>query len=256
MTLAEAKMFVRNYKNFIEVFGEEIFEKAVEKYDIKDFSTPTYVVRDEGLDRYYADRGYPVICDKTWWEFEEWKGEWMKKVRKLAREYRVPCNYQLHEKDLLSDCILLINPNMANYKMSIYHLDRPTDDIYVVCDNDKSLYVPVKAITEKNYSLVVDRHTTYHKGYYNTADRKQYLDEALATLETETAKALRKTIEKGTPYINDKIKDVQQVYSKRNIKVSFEVVLRGTMEEVEKEINNKLQWSLFKNYTNLKIEEV
>ena len=254
MTLAEAKMFVRNYKNFIEVFGEEIFEKAVANYTIEEFSTFQYVVRDEVLDRYYADRGYPVICDKTWWEFEEWKGEWMKKVRKLAREYRVPCNYQLKEKNLLMDCILLVNPNLVNYKIDAYHLDRLTDDIYVKCDNGKSLYVPVKAITEKNYSLVVDRHTTYHKGYYNTADRKKYLDEALATLETETAKALQKTIEKGEPYVCEDVEVVQP--GPKNIRVSFDIVLRGTMKEIEKEVNRDIGWSPFKNCTNIKVEEV
>ena len=46
MTLAEAKMFIRNAENFITVFGEEIFEKVVANYDYKVFSTREYVVRD------------------------------------------------------------------------------------------------------------------------------------------------------------------------------------------------------------------
>lgn len=255
MTLQEAKMFVRNAKNFIEVFGEEIFERAIANYDIKDFSTFKYVPRDGGMDRYYAERNYPVLCDKTTWTFEEWKGEWKREVRKLAREYRVPCDYQLNEKDLFKDCILLVNPNMANYTMDIYHLDRPTDDIYVQCGNGKSLYVPVKAITEKNFALVVDRHTTYHKGYYNTPDRKKYLDEALAALETETAKALQKTIEEGAPYVcKDGIKELP--IGPRTVTVSFDITLPGTMEEVEKEVKNNLKYSLFKKYINIEIKEV
>ena len=255
MTLQEAKMFVRNVNNFIEVFGEEIFEKAVANYDVKDFSTFKYVPRDEGTDRYYASKGYPVLCDKTSWEFEEHKGEWMRKVRKLAREYRVPCSYQIHEKDLLKDCILLVNPNMANYKMSIYHLDCPTDDIYVGCDNEQSLYVPVKAITEKNFSLVVDRHTSYHKGYYNTADRKEHLDKALATLETETAKALQKTIEEGAPYdYGEVMKEVPTRH--RTIRVSFDVVLDGTEEAIKTKVERNLKYSMFNESTNLEIKEV
>lgn len=255
MTLQEAKMFVRNAKNLIEVFGEEIFEKAVANYDVKDFSTFEYVIRDGGQDGYYARMGYPVLCDRTSHTFKEYKGEWMREVTKLAREYRIPCHYQLHEKDLLKDCILLVNPNMANYSMSIYHLDRPTDDIYIKCDNGKSLYVPVKAIVEKNFSLVVDRHTTYHKGYYNTTDRKQHLDEALATLETETAKALQKTVEEDEPYdCGEATKELPTRH--RTIRVSFEVMLDGTEEAIEKKISNNLKYSLFEDYTNLKIKEV
>lgn len=255
MTLQEAKMFVRNADNFIEVFGEELFKRAIANYDIEDFSTFQYVPRDGGSDRYYASKGYPVLCDKTSWEFEEYKGEWMRKVRKLAREYRIPCNYQCHEKDLLRDCILLVNPNMAHYHMDIYHFDRPTDDIYVKCNDGKSLYVPVKAIIEKDFTLVVERHTTYHKGYYNTIDRKQYLDAALATLETETAKTLKKTIEEGQPYVCEEVTKELPI-GPRTVTVSFDITLPGTMEEVEKEVKNNLKYSLFKECTNIKIKEV
>ena len=255
MILAEANMFIRNAKNFIEVFGEEIFERAVANYDMKDFSTFEYVVRDGGQDDYYTRMGYPVLCDKTYWTFKEYKGEWMREVRHLAREYRVPCRYQLHEKDLLKDCILLVNPNMANYHMETYHLDRPTDDIYIKCDNGKSLYVPIKAIVEKNFSLVVDRHTTYHKGYYNTSDRKQYLDEALATLETEIAKALQKTIEDGAPYeCSEVTKELPTRH--RTVRVSFDVVLDGTEEAIENKVKTNLKYSMFNECANIEIKEV
>ena len=255
MTLAEAKMFVRNTENYIEIFGEEIFERAIVNYDIKDFSTHQYVVRDEGTDRYYAQLGYPVLCDRTMWTFEEHKGEWKREVQKLAREYRVPCHYQCNEKDLLKDCILLVNPNMANYKMSIYHLDRPTDDIYVTCDNGKSLYVPVKAIVDKNYSLVEERMNTYWPSYYNRPDRKENLDAELATLETETAKALQKTIEEGEPYdCGEMTKELPTRH--RTIRVSFDVVLNGTNEEIQSKVESNLKFSLFNEYTNIEIKEV
>jgi hypothetical protein len=254
MTLQEAKMFIRNANNFIEMFGENLFERAVVNYDVKDFSTNQYVPRDEGADRYYARLGYPVLCDRTTWIFEEYKGEWKREVRKLAREYRIPCSYQISETDLLKDCILLANPNMANYQMDIYHLDG-AKEIYIKCDNKKSLCVPVKAIVEKNFSLVVDRHTTYHKGYYNTHDRKQLLDEELATLETETAKALRKTIDEGEPYMYEAIEKDPHIRP-RTIKVSFEVVLDGTDEAIQKRVVNKLKYSSFDTPTNITIEEV
>lgn len=171
MTLAEAKMFMRNAENFITVFGEEIFEKVVANYDYTVFSTTEYVIRDGGQDRYFASKGYPVVCDKTSWTFKEYNGEWMREVQKPAKEYRVPDHYQLEERHVLRDCILTVNPLMSMFEMSMYHLDKPTDDIYITTEHDAyyysnrkmPLYVPVKAITEKNFSLVVDRHTSYHK---------------------------------------------------------------------------------------------
>lgn len=255
MTLQEAKMFVRNAKNFIEVFGEEIFEKAIANYDVKDFSTFEYVIYGGGQDNHYAKMGYPVLCDRTMWTFKEYKGEWMKEVRKPAREYRVPDHYQLHEKDLLKDCILMVNPNMANYQMSIYKLDRPTDDIYVKCDNGKSLYVPVKAIVNKDYSLVENRMNTYWPSYYNTADRKQYLDAELATLETDIAKALKKTIEEGAPY--DYVEAVKKLPTMhRTIRVSFDVVLDGTNEAIQSKVEKNLKYSMFNEPTNIEVKEV
>ena len=255
MTLAEAKMFVRNAKNFIEVFGEELFERAVANYDIDDFSTHKYVILNEGQDNYYARMGYPILCDNTTWHFKEYNGVWVREVVKPARKYNVPCEYQLSENDLLKDCILLVNPNMANYHMDIYHLHNATDDIYVKCDDGKSLYVPVKAIVDKDFSLVVNRHTTYHKYYYNTIDRKEYLDAALATLETETAKALRKTIEEGEPYIHKTIEDKPNVRH-RKIQVSFEIMLDGTNEAIQSKVEKNLKYSMFNNPINIEIKEV
>ena len=254
MTLQEAKMFVKNAKNFIEVFGEEIFERAVVNYDIKDFSTFEYVIRDGGQDNYYAKKGYPVLCDKTSHTFKEFKGEWMREVTKLARDYRVPDHYQLNENDLLKDCILLVNPHMANYTMSIYHLDG-AKEIYVKCDNGKSLYVPVEAIVNKDYSLVENRMNTYWPSYYNTADRKQYLEAELATLETETAKALKKTIEEGEPYIYEAIKNEPHIRH-RTIRVSFDVVLDGTEEAIQSKVEKNLKYSMFTDPTNIEIKEV
>ena len=255
MILQEAKMFVRNAKNYIEVFGEELFERVVANYDVKDFSTFEYVVRDGGQDAYYARMGYPVLCDRTSHTFKEYKGEWMREVVHPAREYRIPCPYQLNEKDLLKDCILLVNPNMANYQMTTYHLDHPTDDIYVTCDNGKSLYVPVKAIVDKNYSLVEERMNTYWPSYYNRPDRKEYLDAELATLKTETAKALQRTIEENEPYTYESVENEPHI-RRRAIRVSFDVVLDGTNEAIEKKVNKYLNYSLFNELTNIEIKEV
>ena len=195
MTLQEAKLFVRNYDNYIKLFGEEMMKKIFSDCNIDDFSRKEYVERDSGADHYYERLGYPVTIDKTSTTFKEYKGEWVREVIKPARQYLIRCPYQLEEKTVLRNCVLAVNPMMSLFDMQTYHLDKETSDIYISTDVGHSLYVPVKAITEKNYSLIVERHTTYHKGYYNTADRKEYLDKALAALDSKVAKILKIVIE-------------------------------------------------------------
>jgi hypothetical protein len=191
----EAKLYVRNYDNYVQVFGLDVFTKCLEPFDMEKFSIFKYVVRDGGEDHYFASHGYPVLCDNTIREFEEWKGEWMRKVRKPAREYRVPNQYQLAEKDLLLSCLLEAFPYLKDFTFPTYHLDRADDEIYIKTENGESLYVPIRALTEKDFSIIEKHMNEYFKWYYSTPDRKQYLDKALATLETETAKRLKAILE-------------------------------------------------------------
>lgn len=195
MTLQEAKLFVRNYDNYIKLFGEEMMQKIFSNFNVDDFSKKEYVELGGGGDNYYARLGYPVTIDRTTTTFKEYKGEWEREVIKPARQYLIRCPYQLEEKSVLRSCILAINPMMSLFDMSTYHLDKETDDVYITTEVGHSLYVPVKAIVEKNYALVVERHTAYHKSYYCTDDRKEYLDKALAALDSKTAKILKIVIE-------------------------------------------------------------
>lgn len=195
MTLQEAKLFVRNYDNYMQLFGAELMQNIFSNFTVSEFSKNEYVVLGEGQDRYYEKQGYPITIDRTTTEFTEYKGEWERKVTKPARQYLVRCPYQLNESSILKGCILAINPLMSLFDMSIYHLEKVTDDIYVKTETGIWLYVPVKAIVEKNFDLVVKRHTTYHKQYYNTPDRKVYLDKELAALESKIAKILKIVIE-------------------------------------------------------------
>ena len=195
MTLHEAKLFVRNYGNYIKLFGEEMMKTIFSKFSVDVFSKKEYVPLGEGADAYYERLGYPVLIDRTTSIFKEYNGEWERTVTKPARQYLIRCPYQLEEKELLRKCILAVNPMMSLFDMSAYHLDSITDDVYIKTETGQSLYVPVQAITLKNYALVTERHTTYHKGYYNTADRKEYLDKALAALDSKIAKILKIVIE-------------------------------------------------------------
>ena len=83
---------------------------------------------------------------------------------------------------------------------------------------------------------------------------KQFLDKDFL-LQTETAKALQKTIEDGVPCVC-KGGTKELPISPRTITVSFDITLPGTIEEVKKEVENNLKYSLFKKYTNVEIKEV
>lgn len=196
MTLEEAKLFVRNYSNYERVFGLEILSKCLQAFCIEDFSTFKYVILNGSADNYYRRLGYPVLCEKTSWEFEEWKGEWMRKVRHPAREYRVPDDCQLRERGLLQACLLMRFPYLQEFAFPTYHLDKP-EELYIKCENGRSLYVPIQALLENDYSLVEKRGNDYWRWYYSTPDRKKFLDEELATFETPTALRLKAILDEG-----------------------------------------------------------
>jgi hypothetical protein len=191
MTAEECKMFIRNYDELVFFFGEERVLQNAMKFRIGDFTSWEYVVRDSWMDRHFAQKGYPVLYEKTSWEFEEWRGEWMRKVRKPAREYLVPDSYQRHEERLVHLCLEDMYPQFMAFDYQIYHCDERDhkSEVYIKCENGKMLYCPLLALKEKNWDMVEKRHVSYMKSYYgNTPERAaKYLPEELAVLDTRTA---------------------------------------------------------------------
>lgn len=77
----------------------------------------------------------------------------------------------------------------TNSKFSIYQIhDEKNYEIYLSTANGQSLYIPFRAIQEKNYSLVEKRHVSYSKDYYK--NNPKYLELALGVLETPEARLL------------------------------------------------------------------
>ena len=91
-----------------------------------------------------------------------------------------------------------------DFKWTLYQLDRVDDDIYMTVtpkkDNNhqtgSSLYVPIMALINSDWSLIDERVTKYFKSYYNTPDRAEFLKSALATLECPEALKLKKVLKK------------------------------------------------------------
>lgn len=195
MTIEEARMFIRNYDEYEKFFGIELVTKCVTNFKVEDFSTKEFVALGEGTDNYYSRKGYPVLIGKTRWTFKEYKGEWSREVEKPAVQYLVPDHYQLKESRLLRACLLKRFPYLCEFDFPTYHMEKPFE-IYIKCDNGCSLYVPLEALEKKDFSIIEKRVKDYFGWYYNTPERKEYLDKELSTLTTETALKLKEFISK------------------------------------------------------------
>lgn len=199
MTLAEANLYISNIPLYIEYFGEEIFKVAIKKYDEADFSTTRYIEINNHLNNYYRQKGYKLVRENILWKFTERQGEWERQYEAHANEWQIPSDYHVNDGKLIKDCILLFNPALTHFDMKCYYWYNSIHEVYITCDNNHSLYVPIEAIITKDYSLVEKRMNSYWKSYYWREDQQQYLKENLETLNTKTATKVKLAIEKGLP---------------------------------------------------------
>lgn len=212
-----AKKYIRNFNNIEQLFDKDVIARVLPRFELRDFAIFEYVpTENRGTIDYYTRMGYiqvtenPVMHYVT--EYAYFKGrQWESRVSKLCIEFIVPDNYQLAEKRLLKKLLVTAYPylNCAEYYNGIqaYHADnREVDknEFYMSfysnpCDTEKvSLYVPFKALKDKNPQIIIDRHTSYFKSYYgNDVSRKQYLDKALSVLEFDSTKEFFEHVKSG-----------------------------------------------------------
>lgn len=190
MTMEEALLYVRNAKELISMFGEEPFRKAIAKFNRDDFTT-RHISPEPAT--HYRKRGYEVVRENFNHEFEEFKGEWSRKVTLPAVEFLVPNQYQLREKDLILEILHTEYPYTALFDLEVYHMDPPFL-CYLKTDRG-SLYIPYEAIVKGEWKMVEECHTTYHKQYYNTPERKEFLEKAMSALDTWQAKMFKAGLE-------------------------------------------------------------
>lgn len=190
MTYEEALLYVRNAQAIIDMFGEQPFRDAIAGFDMKDFTT-TEICSAPAT--WHRDKGYAVIAENFTHEFEEYKGEWMRKVQKPAVKFLVPSPYQLRESDLIRAILHKEYPYTKQFPLDVYHMEKPYE-CYLRTDAG-SLYIPYEAIVKWDYSIVEKRHTEYHKWYFNTPDRRHFLERALSVLDTWQAKLFKAAME-------------------------------------------------------------
>ena len=212
-----AKKYIRNFGNIEQLFDKDVIARVLPRFELRDFAIFEYVpIENQGTIDYYIRMGYiqitenPVMHYVT--EYAYFKGrQWESRVSKPCIGFIVPDNYQLAEKRLLKRLLVFAYPylNCAEYYLTIqaYHVDaREVDknEFYIgfyssPYDTEKvSLYVPFKALRDKDPQIIIDRHTSYFKSYYgNDVSRKQYLDKALSVLEFDSTKEFFEHVKSG-----------------------------------------------------------
>ena len=212
-----AKKYIRNFGNIEQLFDKDAIARVLPLFELRDFAIFEYVpAENQGTIDYYTRMGYiritenPVMHYVT--EYAYFKGrQWESRVSKPCIEFIVCDAHQLAEGRLLKKLLFAAYPylNCAEYYDAIkaYHADsREVDknEFYInfyssPYDTEKvSLYVPFKALRDKNPQIIIDRHTSYHKGYYGTHEsRKPYLDKALSVLEFDSTKEFFEHVKSG-----------------------------------------------------------
>lgn len=212
LDFAKAKIYITNWKNIEAFFKKETLEEVLKEFKVRDFATFEYIPK-ENIEMYnhYIEKGYVLITPKPvsapYKEYMDYKGKsWETTNYRLCYEFVVRDNYQLKEKDLLKMALEIEYPYLKSFKYSIYHMNENNDlnELYVCVDenpngttylSNKSIYVPLKALKEKNPQIAIDHHTSYFKSYYMGAGREEYLNHALSLLETPIAKKFFECVE-------------------------------------------------------------
>ena len=116
LTKKTAALYVRNWKYIEAFFDPKVLTQAVRKFKVRDFATFEYVQADNHYQyKHYIETGYPLITPKPVSSYvteysEHNGGGWERRVSKLCYEFIIPDNYQLKEKDLLIEALLLEFP--------------------------------------------------------------------------------------------------------------------------------------------------
>ena len=212
-----AKKYIRNFGNIEQLFDKDVIARVLPRFELRDFATFEYVPTENlGMINHYIKYGYIQITEKPVMhyvtEYAYFKGrQWESRVSKPCIEFIVCDAHQLAERALLKKLLVSAYPylNCAEYYNAIqtYHADVKEVDkneFYMSFYSSPSatekisLYVPYKALRDKDPQIIIDRHTSYFKWYYRISEaNKQYLDKALSVLEFDSTKEFFEHVKSG-----------------------------------------------------------
>lgn len=158
--------YFRCWDKFVSLFGEELSRKAITQIDFND------IAKEEG----YVNGNYPEQCGyehtrDAYGNVEvahRGASSFHRTERKLLHYYLTPCTYQhLEHKKMIKHIIDEVYPTLTrNFKVDIYSIDSGNAEIYVHI-GDKSLYVPLEALMEKDIDAIKKRNIDYQNDFFH-----------------------------------------------------------------------------------------
>ena len=159
--------YFRCWEKFVNLFGEKLAREAIAQIDFNN------IAKEEG----YVNTNYPERCG-----YEHTRdaygnvevahrraSSFHRTERKLLHYYLTPCVYQhLEHKKMIEYILNEVYPALRNFQVNIYSIDsgNGTDEIYVHI-GDKSLYVPLESLMQKDIDAIKKRNITYQNDYYH-----------------------------------------------------------------------------------------
>lgn len=160
--------YFRCWQKFVDLFGEKLSREALAKIDFND------IAKEEG----YVNGNYPEQCGyehirDAYGNVEVYHrraSSFHRTERKLLHYYLTPNRYQhLKHEEMITYILNKIYPALLrNFKVDIYSIDSGNriSEIYVKI-GDKTLYVPLEALMNKDINAIKKRNTDYQNDYYH-----------------------------------------------------------------------------------------
>lgn len=158
-------------------FTETEIKKAIKQAGATAESLTSFEYVEADTDNYYSNsENFELVAENTTWSFEEEKiikGEvFTRRYEARANEYRTRGNYQSTQHEpILRNLLENKFPYLKNFKLDIFSLsgEGKNWEIYAKI-NKQSLYIPVRALFEKDPQIIIDRMTSYHNDFRSQRD--------------------------------------------------------------------------------------
>lgn len=164
-TIKDMEKYFYNFKNYKAIFPIEILDKALSILTLRDITTFDYIPQSDM--KYYINKEFPVLSkNPSTRTLVEHNGPWKHEFSGYTYTVLQGNKYNFFEKEYIFKCLELMFPWFSSFRWDIYHLDSENSDIYLKVDKKESVYVPVKAIINKDINAIIKHHIDYFTEYY------------------------------------------------------------------------------------------
>ena len=163
-----------SWEKFVSLFGEKLSREALSLVNFRNIATEKGYVNEN-----YPERcGYDHIRDGYGNVEVAHRGasSFHRTERKMLHYYLTPYDYQnLEHKKMIEFIINKVYPSLLKkFKVDIYSIDNGSMDEIYVHVGEKTLYVPLKALMNKDIEAIKKRNVEYQNDYYHN---EKYCDD-------------------------------------------------------------------------------